>query len=468
MTLQNILHHPIYAGAYRWGHRKTDARKQKPGRRGTGRTVNKPEECEVLIKDRYRPYITWARFEAIQKRLEDNRAAADRKGAAREGPSLLSGLLVCGRCGRHLMPSYSGDANRLRYTCGRAMVDYAEPLCLSVSGEFLDNFVVEQIFKVLEPGAIELSLAAEQDLRAERQRLEDHWQQRRERSRYEVDRAARQYASVEPENRLVARELESRWEQSLRNQQLLEEEYDRFRRDQPIELTASERESILRLSHDIPGLWNAEATTAKDRQEIVRLLLDEVTIDIDGSSEQTEVTLHWAGAFTSRHRLVRQVSRYDQLSNYQELLRRIDVLRQAGCSFAKVAEQLNREGFRPPKRTDRFTGNMVGRLLSSSGLHAPRPRAMNAAGLLDEDEYWLTDLARELKIPIATIQKWRIVGWVDSRKVNVAGGRWAIWADDEELTRLRRIRSYRRKWPDPRYPAELITPKRRPKTRKGP
>ena len=210
VTLSNMLHHPIYAGAYRWGHRKIDPRKQKPGRPGTGRTVNAPEECEVFLRDRHPAYIRWERFEAIQQRLTENRATAEAMGATRGGPSLLSGLVVCGRCGHRLMTGYAGKANRVRYTCGRAMIDYGEPLCQSFSGEFLDGFVAHEIMKVLAPASLELSLAAQADLRSERQRLDAHWKKRLERAAFEADRAARQYAAVEPENRLVARELERR------------------------------------------------------------------------------------------------------------------------------------------------------------------------------------------------------------------------------------------------------------------
>ena len=103
MTLQNLLHHPIYAGAYRWGHRKIDPRKQQPGRPHTGRTLIPAASCEVLIKDRFPAYISWERFEDIQQRLADNRSIAAALGAPREGPSLLGGLLVCGRCGRRLL-----------------------------------------------------------------------------------------------------------------------------------------------------------------------------------------------------------------------------------------------------------------------------------------------------------------------------------------------------------------------------
>ena len=461
MTLQSLLHHPIYAGAYRWGYRKMDPRKQQPGRRSTGRTLNPADSCEVLIPDRFPAYITWERFESIQQRLADNRAIAASLGAPREGPSLLVGLLVCGRCGRRLLAAYSGKANRLRYTCMRATIDYGAPGCLSLAGAFLDDFVAEHLLRVLQPASLELSLAAEQALQAERTQLEAHWQQRLERAQYHAERAARQYRAVEPEYRLVARELERQWEEALRHEQLEHEAYARFRREQPAELTVSERDAIRRLAQDMPGLWGASETTAQDRQEIVRLLLEQVTVAVQGDSEQVDVTLHWAGGVASQHRVIRPVARYEQLSTYPQLLARIDTLHSEGVSFEQIAAHLNRDGFYPPKRTDQFSGAMVAGLLSRRGLNGPRPRTMVDGSVLTPYEYWLTDLARELAMPIATLHKWQRSGWVQSRKVAVAAGRWAIWADEEERERLRRLRAYKRKWPEPRYPEVLTTPKAR-------
>jgi hypothetical protein len=304
-------------------------------------------------------------------------------------------------------------------------------------------------------------VAAEHALRAERERLEAHWHQRLERARYSVQRAARQYEAVEPENRLVARELERRWEEALSHEQHLQEEYARCRRERPPELTSREREAILHLAHDVPALWHAPATTPQDRQEIVRLLVERVIVEVHDDSEQVEVTLHWAGGATSSHRLRRPVARDAQLSSSPILVARIDDLRRSGHSFAQIAEHLNREGFYPPKRTERFTGETVARLLSRRGLHGPRPRAMVDRNVLRPYEYWLADLARELNMPIATLHKWQRLGWVYSRKVTVASGRWALWADAHALERLRQLRAYQRKWPEPRYPQALTMPKGR-------
>jgi Recombinase zinc beta ribbon domain len=193
----------------------------------------------VLLQGRCPAYISIERFEAVQQRLADNRGRAEAMGAARNGPSLLGGLLVCGRCGQRLMVAYSGKSNRLRYSCLRLAIEYAEPACLALAGKRLDELVEAEVLKALQPAAVELSLAASEDMHQQRQQLEQNWQQQLERARYEAERAARQYQLVDPENRLVARELERRWEQALAEQRRLEEEHARFRQTQPTGLVVT-------------------------------------------------------------------------------------------------------------------------------------------------------------------------------------------------------------------------------------
>jgi hypothetical protein len=461
VTLLSMLHHPIYAGAYRWGHREVDPRKKVPGKRSSGRTSKNYDACRVLIADRFPAYLTWHEFLENQRRLAENRSRAEALGAPRHGPSMLSGLVVCGRCDAGMLVGYGGT-NKLRYSCQRAAIDYGEPKCISLSGECLEVFVAERILKVVEPASLELSLRASDDLEAERKQLDIHWQQRLERARYEAERAFRQYRAVEPEHRLVARQLERGWEEALRAKEQLEEEYARFQQTCPSRLDDEEREAILSLSRDLPALWSAATTTSQDRQEIARLLLDRVVVNIEGDSDRVDVTLHWAGGFVSRHVVIRPVDRYEQLSNYHELLERIGVLRGEGHSLGDIAECLNEEGFRPPKRTQTFTAAMLSRLLRERGRRVgPRPRGMEEANPLEVNEWWLSDLAHHLQMPIATLQRWRKVSWVHARKLPIAGGRWALWADDEELDRLRRLRVHPRGWPDEPYPKELTTPKPR-------
>lgn len=459
VTLQNLLHHPVYAGYYRWGHRACDPRRKVGGRPGTGRTVRSPEECLVLLEGRCPAYITVERFWANQQRLEANRVAS-LKGV-RHGPSLLGGLLVCARCGRHLLVNYNNAGRGLRYSCVRGRIDYGEPLCQSLSGQRLDALVSAQVLSVLQPAALEPHLAAAADVAQERRRLHQHWQQQLERACYEAERAARQYQAVEPENRLVARELERRWEEALTEQGRLTEEYERFCRSQPATLSATEQEQIRSLARDIPRLWHADTTTAAERQRLVRFLIEQVEVGVQGETDQVEAAIRWAGGFVSRHTLARAVQRYEQLADYPRLCAWIAELRAAGKSMAAVAECLNQEGFHPPKRAARFTSAMVAAFLAKGGRSGPRPQALSAAGLLHRGEWLLTDLARHLGMPSATLHRWRKVGWVQARKLPVPGGHWALWAEGAELKRLVRLRGYSRKRRDEPIPAELTTPKAR-------
>ena len=460
-TLQNMLHHPVYAGYYRHGHRAVDPRRKIPGRPGTGRTINKPTDCLILLENRCPAYITPERFWANQEQLAANRSRTEAAGAVREGPSLLAGILRCGRCGQRMVVTYGGPASRLRYSCSRAMVEYAEPLCQGLSGSVLDDLVAAQVLAALEPAALELSLAAADDIQQERARLHRNWQQQLERARYQAERAERQHDAVEPENRLVARELERRWEEALKEQRRLEEEYARFSRNQPAGLSADEREQIRALAQELPQLWHGPTTLAADRQRIVRLLVKEVVVTVRGESEWVDVTIHWAGGLSSSHKLIRPVQRYQQMADYGRLLNRIDELRKAGQTLSQVAEQLNREGFHPPKRSPAFTSCILAGLLARRGRSGPRPRDVAELGVLGEHEWLLTDLARKLEMPQATLHRWIRVGWVHSRKLATRSGHWVIWADAEELDRMTRIRKCPRGWSDEHVFSELIKPKAR-------
>lgn len=463
VTLLNMLHHPIYTGAYRWGHRETDPRKKIPGRPGTGRTFNTHDACRVLIRDRFAAYITWDQFLQNQQKLTENSVLGKMLSAPRHGPSVLSGLLVCGRCGHRMMVGYGNTGGEsknkvLRYSCQRDAIDYGAAVCQSLSGAVLESFIVERLLQAVSPASLELSLAATEDIERERKQLDDHWQQRLARSRYEVEQARRQYAAVDPDHRLVARELERRWDEALRAAEQLQADYDRFTRDCPKQLSGSEREQIKMLAQDLPALWKANSTTPEDRQTIARLLLEQVTVTVEDNTDRVEIELRWSGGFSSRHTLLRPVQTYEQLSNYGELVARIESLRAQRKTLMEIATVLNAEGFHPPKRASRFSKGILSHLLRERQARAgTRIRCERDEQPLKKDEWWLADLASELSMPIATLHRWQRVGWVHSRKVTSARCRWAIYANTAELDRLRRLRQSPRSWPE-RYPMELITP----------
>jgi DNA invertase Pin-like site-specific DNA recombinase len=458
MTLQNLLRHPVYAGYYRWGHRQIDPRRKVGGRPSTGRTSRSPKDCLVLLEGRCPAYITTERYWANQAKLDANRVAHVRE--TRYGPSLLGGLLVCGRCGRRFLVQYTNGGTGVRYACLRGVMDYGEPPCQSLSGDRLDTLVGVEVLSALEPAALELHLSAAADVEQERERLHEHWRQRLERAQYETERARRQYQAVEPENRLVARTLEADWEKHLQALQQIEEEYDRFRASQPRVLTMAEQEQIRALAEDIPRLWNAATTTIADRRQIVRLLIDRITLKVQGETERASVTIHWSGGSASEHELTRAVQSYEQMSGYAALWQRVTQMHAQGKSHEEIATCLNTEGYRPPKRAERFTRAIVSTLLAKQGRSGPRPAALSARGMLKNGEWLLSDLARKLSMPSATLHRWRRTGWVRARKLPVPGGHWALWAPPRELQRLTKLRAHQESQGHRPIAGELTTPAR--------
>jgi DNA invertase Pin-like site-specific DNA recombinase len=438
-TLSNLLHHPCYAGAYRFGHRPVDPRRKRPGRPNTGKLVRRPEECLVLIRDRLPAYITWDRFEANVARLDANRARLDRPGAPRRGPSLLPGLLRCGRCGRRMFVIYAGSGGRYRYDCTRGSSDYDGPQCQTLSGPALDGLIAGRILAAVEPAAVEASLAAVAEVERERSELSRHWQLRRERVRQEAERAARQYQACEPENRLVGRELERRWEAALAAQGRLEGEYERWRRSAPGRLTPDDERAIRALAADLPAVWGAATTGPEDRQRIARLLIERVEAVVDRASDRVDVRIVWAGGLSESHDLSRPVRRYDQLSDYPRLVERLRALATERLGSATIAGRLNAEGFRPPKRADRFSAPMIRRLRRHLGLDRDEPYGSQAG--LGPDEYRPSSLARRLGISRDTVVGWLRAGRLAARRD--ARGHRVIRADDSELVRLKELTSSR-------------------------
>ncbi len=196
VTLSNLLHNPAYAGAYAYGRRPTDPRRKLPGRPSTGRTVAPMDQWEVLLKDQWPAYLSWEQYEQNLRQLKANTAQSI--GTPRQGPSLLSGLLICGRCGLRMATQYTNNGHSLRYSCSRMAVDYAAPYCQSLVGAPLDTLLTEQLLQALEPAALEISLKVAEDLEHERAQHLALWKQRLERTGYEVERAYRQYNAVEP------------------------------------------------------------------------------------------------------------------------------------------------------------------------------------------------------------------------------------------------------------------------------
>lgn len=457
-VVYRVLTHQLYAGMYRFGHRQTDPRRKKPGQPDSGRVVVSPEEYHALIPNHCPAYISRERYERNQQRIRENRFGRNAKGAPRNGRSLLAGILFCGHCGRRMMVYYPNGRHVLRYQCTTGVIDFRTSQCQGLSGQVVDELVTEKILKALEPASLELSMLAADDLEKEQQRLDDNWKQRLERTRFEADRAHRQYQVVEPENRLVARELERRWDASLQDVQRLEKEYAQFRQIHPPTLSEEQRELIRSLSEHLPTLWRASTTTYCDRQRIVRLLIERVVVTVQGTTEQVDVSLHWSGGFISQHELLRPVRYYEQTRDYERLMTRIDELVSLEKSYSEIAGHLNQEGFRPVKQAKKFNKKIVERLVKK--IRRDRPVSKTTTQVpLEENEWCVNDLAEKLAIPRTTLLSWIQRGWIHvSRRLPGYRGRIICWANASEFDRLQRLRRTKRYFGDPPLPKELTTP----------
>ena len=386
---------------------------------------------------------------ANRERLRNNRSTAKSPGIARRGIALLSGILVCGRCGQRMGCLYR-HAQHPFYTC-RGDTAHGQPgNCHGLAAASIDAIVRQQVLRALEPVALELSLQAINDETHERQQLDRAWKQRLDRAQYEAGRAERQYRAVDPENRLVAKTLEQQWEESLRSCQRLQDDYDRFVATRPPQLTADESDRITALSQSIPELWNAPWTTNVDHKAIIRCVVDHVVVHVVADSNQAQAEIHWQGGFLSRVPLQRSVKSYREMDNYEQFWERITELRKAGYSAAKIAMTLNAEKF-VTVRGKSFSTSSVMSLLARKGLGS----LQEATGLA-ANEWKLSDFSHELGLSIETIRGWAKLGWVKSRQTPTQ--RFAIlWADESEMERLRRLAALVRPGRG-RYPDELTTP----------
>jgi DNA invertase Pin-like site-specific DNA recombinase len=443
-TLQNMLRNPAYAGYYAFGRRQVDPRRKIPGRPDTGRVVRPEGEWLVLLPGRLPAYVTEEEYRANLARLDANRQTAESPGAPRNGEALLSGLVRCGLCGGHRMSVRYHDRSARAahgYTCAFYPVNYGtgDP-CQHIAGPALDAYVARQLLDAIAPAALEVSMAAAAQAGNERAALDKLWRQRVERARYAADRARRQYQLADPENRLVTRQLEAGWEEALAEAGRLEGEYQRFAEQQPAVLADAERDAIRSLASDLPAVWSAPTTTPADRKELLRILIEDVTVAVEGGSEIVNVDITWAGGHRTSGKAVRPVGRLDQLSYYPALRARVAELAGTGRNSAQIAGTLNAEGYRPPKRTAVFTAQQVLNIINKHGIRENvkgRPAVLTD---LNPGEWAVPDLSAELGMPTASIYNWIYRGWITARR-GPGGRNWIILADEEQLHELRERRN---------------------------
>ena len=295
-TIHHILCNPIYAGAYAYGRSASKTRIAN-GRKQVVRGFRvERSDWEVLIRDHHEGYIGWDAFERNQRLINDNANGKSwaSRGAVRRGEALLAGLFRCGHCGRKLHVAYGGTKGDVaRYHCRGALINHGVERCISFGSLRVDSAVAAEVIERIQPLGVEASLAA-----LEARGREDAEKRRQielavEQARFETAYARRQYDAVDPDNRLVAGELERRWNERLKEERRLQDQLDALGVVSSDSVSPGEREALLRLGADVERAWHAQGATIATRKRIVRMLIEEIVVRVE--NDGLDLIIRWAG-----------------------------------------------------------------------------------------------------------------------------------------------------------------------------
>jgi excisionase family DNA binding protein len=342
-TILAILTNPMYAGVYAFGRTEVRTKVSMGRAHRTEGHRKTQDQWTVLIRDHHSGYITWERFEANQKTIAENARMKSRMGkqSGRGGRSLLVGLMRCRRCSRMLRVHYLGkNRKEMRYQCINGHINQGVPKCISFGGVRVDQAVSDEILKVVQPVAIDAALrAAGQKVQQRNERVRV-LELELEQAKYEARLAGRRYESVDPDNRLVASELEARWNASLCRVRELESKFDQITRESAAE-PVIDKEGLLRLAEDLPSVWESPATDLALKQRIIRILVEEIVADVDQQAQEVILVMHWAGGRHSELRVPKLKTGHHGRCTKAEA---VDIVRQLASSYAdeQIALTLNR------------------------------------------------------------------------------------------------------------------------------
>jgi DNA invertase Pin-like site-specific DNA recombinase len=397
-TLHHILTNPVYGGTYVYGRRKASV-KIENGHKKTVRVAHRSSQnWAVLIKDHHEGYISWEAFERNQHLIADNanRRSDMGRGSVRRGEALLVGVFRCARCGRKLKVSYTAREHP-RYVCNSSNIN-GDGRCISFGGMRVDRNVSQEVLDRLQPLAIEAAIAAVNEygqLHAEKRlQLENALKQ----ARFEAARAHRQYDEVDPANRLVAEELERRWNQKLVNVAALEGQLAQHDARTNITLSSEERERLLALGRDLPTAWNSAGASAETRKKILRLIIHEIVVDV--TTNQIELVIHWRGGDHTRLNVRKSKVGRNNLATDVDVISLVQALaRQLPDKL--IAAILNRSG-KKTGHSNSWTSSRVCSLRRNQGI-APYREGERA----ERGEVTLDEAAAVLSVSSSTI--WRMI-----------------------------------------------------------
>jgi DNA invertase Pin-like site-specific DNA recombinase len=402
-----ILRNPAYAGAFVYGRtqtvRKLDGDQVRARPQQRRREMN---EWSVIVKDRYPAYVSWETFEQIQATLRDNHAEYDRnktRGVPREGDALLHGLTYCGECGHKMVVQYKDGA---RYLCNYHRQQRQMPVCQYLPANAIDRVVVEAFFQALAPAELDVYEQAMQARRAQWSEVEAAQERELQRLRYEANLARRQYDRTDPDNRLVAGELERRWEAALCALREAEQRTESARRDRdkvvPIHVPRELRAAFSSLGASLPRLWDQPTLGRAQRKALLRCLIDKVVLRRLEQRDHVHTRIVWRGGEVTELDVVVTINSVRGLSGFEQMEARILELEASGQSDEQIARALTEGGFRSPKHDVLLPSTVKTLRLKHRRYHryrGPRPRKVDGfltvpqvAQALGVTAHWLYNL----------------------------------------------------------------------------
>ncbi len=424
-----MLKNATYAGAYVFGQRQTEefldaSIKPKKRQKEVGQ-----DQWHAFLKDFHEGYISWEQYERNRQRIRSNRRGESGSGAPREGESLLQGLIQCGRCGRPMNVGYGKKSRVIRYNCKQARHQTGASICQSFGALRLERAVEGMLLECLSPLGVDAMLEAAkiyaQDNEAERTR----WQQKIERARYEVQLAQRQYDVVDPDNRLVTRELERRFEKALREQEIVESEAEEHLKALKEPLHVSEEEQLKGYARDVATLWHAPTTRAQDRKRIARCLIESVVVSAQRESTKLKAEVNWKGGEVTTLELPKGKSGCHRYVSPPELVELIQKLAEE-FSDSQIARILRRKRLRTPKGRS-FEAYHVANVRNNHGI-GPGP----VVPVRGEDVYTAEEAGELLEVDRGTVIRWVEVGLLKGRQVT-SGAPWRIVVTTKDMERLK-------------------------------
>ncbi len=383
-AVYQILTSPVYGGAYAYG--KTEQRVRYEHGTPHRSSHRKPrEQWLTLIPQAHEGYVSWEEFEHIRQAITANSLRTDAVGAPKRGAALLAGLLRCRRCGRKLSVRYSGSRHDvLRYACVRGALDHGEPRCVAFGGIPVDDAIAREVLRVLQPAAVEAAIVASEQAARQQDEVVAALQRDLEAARYAAQRAQRQYDATDPENRLVAGELELRWNRALARVQELEARIAHHTAGSGPEQPAPTREEFAELATRLEAVWHDPGTDGRLKKRIVRTLLEEVMVDVDSTGGMINLVLRWAGGVHTELRVPRRRRGQHRGQTPPTIVEAVTSLARI-CPDQLIAGTLNRNGLQTG-RGNRWTQERVTALRSYYRIACYNPETRVAAGWLNLTE----------------------------------------------------------------------------------